>query len=226
MKSFLFKEEWRDITGYEGLYQVSNLGRVKSVERYVYYNNGKTIHYKERILKLYTDQNGYKRVGLRCNGKHYLVHRLVAEAFIPNPDNKPCIDHINTCPWDNTVWNLKWCTSKENQNNPLTLKRLKVANVGRRRSDEFKQKVSTTMKNKGINIGTENPMYNKYGKEHPQSKPVLQYDLNGNFIREWECARQINRELGIQQQNIGKCCLGKRPTAGGYVWKFKNNELI
>ena len=106
-------EEWRDIKGYEGLYQVSNLGRVKSL------GNNKTR--KEKILKPETI-NGYLRVCLfkERKGKHILVHRLVADAFIPNMDNKPYIDHIDGNPNNNIINNLRWCTHNENMNNLIT----------------------------------------------------------------------------------------------------------
>lgn len=110
-------EEWKDIKGYEGLYQVSNKGRVKSLK-----NKGVD---RECILKVVTNR-GYLQVRLckNSNVKTLKIHRLVAEAFIPNPDNKPCIDHINTERTDNSVENLRWCTQKENMNNPITIKKV------------------------------------------------------------------------------------------------------
>lgn len=118
-------EEWKDIKGYEGLYQVSNEGRVKSLNRKCKKWNGDR-KVKEKIIS-FTNVSGYLKVTLFRNGirHYYLVHRLVAEAFIPNPDNKPCIDHVNTVKTDNIVENLRWVTVKENINNPITKKKLK-----------------------------------------------------------------------------------------------------
>lgn len=118
MKSSIFVEEWRDIPGYEGLYQISNLGRVRSLDRIVSATNGKTFHYKSKIKKQTKDSKKYFQVSLNKNNKdiNFSVHRLVAQAFLPNPDNLPEVNHINECRWDNAVWNLEWCTHIYNCN--------------------------------------------------------------------------------------------------------------
>lgn len=107
-------EIWKPILGYEGKYAVSNHGRVKSLN---YRHTG-----KDRLLSLLRDGHGYHQVVLYIEGQRnrVLVHRIVAEAFIPNTDNKPHIDHINTNRLDNRPENLRWCTRQENSNNPLT----------------------------------------------------------------------------------------------------------
>lgn len=106
------QEIWKDIPNYQGLYQISNCGRVKSLPR----KNNKRIINKE-IIKVFTKlPNGYLKVGLSKNGKtkHYFVHRLVAEAFIPNLENKPCVNHKDCNKENNNVNNLEWVTHKEN----------------------------------------------------------------------------------------------------------------
>ena len=199
-------EIWKPIMGYEGLYEVSSLGRVRSLDR-IDSNNHPL---KGVILKPYISNSGYLLVGLYKQQKRNrkLLHRLVAEAFIPNPDNKPEIDHINTIKIDNTVFlnedgsinyektNLRWTTRKENINNPLTKAKMQ--------------------------INARKPSKGKYGKKHHRSKPIIQYDKEGNFIKEWDCANDVERVLGISNKHIGSVCLGKRKSCGGYIWKYKN----
>lgn len=113
-------EIYKDIEGYEGLYQISNLGNVKSLERKVIKGNGNGGLYilPERILKPGKGGNGYYLVVLSKDGKHKnkMIHRLVAEAFIPNPDQLQYINHKDENPANNIVENLEWCTPKYNCN--------------------------------------------------------------------------------------------------------------
>ncbi len=108
-------EEWKDIIGYEGLYQVSNLGRVKSLFRFSKRKNY-VITIQEKLLKILNGPKGYNLIRLSRNGilKTYRLHRLIAQAFIPNPENKPEVNHINGNKKDNCVNNLEWVTSAEN----------------------------------------------------------------------------------------------------------------
>lgn len=110
-------ELWQDIKGFEGLYQISTSGRVKSYEKqWIMHHNVKMI---QPPMYLRTEnRHGYLSVALCKNKKtkHYMIHRLVAEAFIPNPENKPFINHKDFNKTNNTIDNLEWCTSKENNN--------------------------------------------------------------------------------------------------------------
>lgn len=130
------EERWKPIKGYEGFYEISSLCRIRSLSRKV---KSKSIGFavtKERILEPWMNRSvGYYMVTLYKYGKNrkLLVHRLFAEAFIPNPENKPCIDHINGIRSDNRVENLRWCTHKENTTFPLATER-------RIRSMNFKAK--------------------------------------------------------------------------------------
>lgn len=104
------EEVWKDIPGFEGYYQASNLGRIKSLGTITKYRP------QEKVLKLATTSLWYKRVhiGHAANRRTWGVHRLIAITFIPNPDNKPQVNHIDGNPSNNRVENLEWCTAKEN----------------------------------------------------------------------------------------------------------------
>lgn len=119
------EEIWKDIKGYEGWYQVSNLGRIKSLARTFVRKNGTSFKVRERILKCALDHGGYPYVTLIKLKERYnkSIHRLVAQAFIPNPENKPHIDHIDANPKNPMANNLRWVTVGENSLNPITMKR-------------------------------------------------------------------------------------------------------
>lgn len=119
-------EIWKDIKGYEGLYQVSNMGRIKSL------GNNKTR--KEKILSLKPSNDGYIRVYLCKNGKQkpFSVHRLVAQAFLPNPDNLPEVNHIDENKENNHVKNLEWCDRKYNMNYGSRNERASISRKGKK----------------------------------------------------------------------------------------------
>ena len=150
----------KDIKGYEGLYAVTPEGEVWS------YKSKKFLTPKHSV-------KGYLFVNLCKNGKvkNYRIHRLVAEAYIPNPDNLPQVDHINEDKTNNCVNNLQWITNRDNS----------------RKSN---------------------------------NKPILQFDLDGNFIREWGCAYDVGKEVN---KGINHCLKGRTKTAYGYVWKYKED---
>lgn len=173
------KEIWKDIENYKGLYQVSNLGRIKSFPR-----NG-TIK-QERILKQTIDNNGYLIVGLHKNNKakKVCVHWLVASAFIPKKETDEVINHIDGNKLNNTLNNLERCTQSHNVK-------------------------------ESIRLGLQIP-HNK--------KPVIQYDLQENFVKEWKSACEAERQLKISQANISACCRGVRKTTGKFIWRFKEEN--
>ena len=191
------QEVWKNVVGYEGLYQVSNLGNVKSMERVVKRIRRGTFSVKERILKKSITGDGYYQVGLSKDGKekNHKIHRLMAEAFFDYKNKKLVINHKDGNRLNNELSNLELCTQSHN---------IKEA----------------------IRLGTkEPPCLNKIGKLHSRSKPVIQYDKNDNFIREWENARQVERELGYLPCNIYSCCRGIYKSAYGYKWKYKIEKL-
>lgn len=130
-------EIWKEIRGYEGLYKVSNLGRVKSDNSVVMRSNGAPQTFSEKIIAQRDNSNGYYRVTLWKDGKqeYRFVHRLVAEAFVQNVDNKPVVDHIDFDRHNNKAENLRWCTQAENLGRSR-----KVGRIKRNISEEMRRK--------------------------------------------------------------------------------------
>lgn len=192
------KEIWKGIYGYEGKYQVSNLGRIKSLSRKRW--NGFTYaNKKEQILKPRLKQHGYLRVCLydgNRNSKDVEIHRLVAQAFIPNPNNLPCVNHKDENPQNNKVLNLEWCDYKYNNNYGNHNLKLSLT----------KQK----KKYKSIAI--------KNGRK--ASKAVVQFDLNGKQLHIFFSQSEAARETNSTQDGISRCCNGKCKSHNGYLWKL------
>lgn len=168
------EEEWRDVVGYEGRYQVSNLGRVMSLPN--------RWHRKCVILNTQIDYDGYERLNLVIdnNRKRCSVHRLVAEAFVPNPNGYPIINHIDEIRNHNTPDNLEWCTQQYNLNYGNCREKLSKA----------------------------------------KSVSVLQFSIDGIFIRRWSSAKEASEKLGVDASAVTGCARGKRKTHGGYVWRY------
>lgn len=200
------EEIWKDIKGYEGRYKISNRGNVLSTGNYL---NGRK--HKERLVKTRKNKYGYITVCLytRQVGRTCMLHRLIADAFIDNPMHKPFIDHINTIKDDNRIENLRWVTAKENCNNPLSLKHIKESSKLVSNRIEVRKERSERMRR--INdIVVEK-----------RRKKVLQFDLNGNFIREHKSVRYAAKSVNGHPHYITFVCRGEWKQYKGFVWKYK-----
>lgn len=187
------EEVWKDIMGYEGLYQISNLGRVKSLDRVAKCRNGIRL-VKGKILTLrrsgviLKDGSYYLGIILTDNNKNktnFKIHRLVATHFCinPNPDLFTEVNHIDENKHNNVYSNLEWCDRKTNNHHSLITEKL----------NELKK------------------------------KPVLQYTLEGILISEFSGIREAAKAVGLKTHRwISACCKGDVKQAGGYVWKYKN----
>ena len=189
-------EVWKDIVGYEGLYKVSNIGRVKSLGGHYIFGNGYR-DIKEHIVKILTNKFGYLVCYISKNGitKKKFVHRLVGVAFIENTLNLPQINHKDENKKNNFVFvndngsvdakksNIEWCTNLYNRN------------YGTRN-----ERAAAAMK-----------------------KPVRQYSVDGVFIKEWDSASDVKRLLGIERNCIYCVCNGEMESAGGFLWRYSEN---
>lgn len=184
-------EVWKPVVGYEGLYEVSNLGNVRSVDsvRIIHNQYGEHLgKYKGRIRKPSKDNDGYLHVKLSCQciQKAFMIHRLVAEAFMPNPDNLPEVNHINEDKTDNRVENLSWVSHIQNINHASR-----------------NQRVAETLKNRS-----------------DCSKRVAQYTLGGVLVAIYPSIMEVYRQKGYNSASISMACNNKRKSAYGYYWNY------
>lgn len=180
-------EEWKDVVGYEGLYEVSNLGNVRSLN---WRNKGIT-----KNLVLNKHNRGYMQVsiGKRGETKTYVVHRLVALAFLDNPNGFTQVNHKDEDKTNNNVENLEWCTASYN---------VRYSMKHHPQRPHFRKN--------GI----------VYKNSKFADKTVLQMTLNGMPLREWENVQTIFRETGMSASSILQCCKGTRHKAYGFKWCF------
>ena len=223
------QEIWKPVVGYEGFYEVSDLGRFKSLN----YRNTR----KEGFLKPSPDYKGYLHVGLSKNGKQEscLVHIIVWQIFNGKiPDGKE-IDHIDGNPSNNCLENLRCVPHKENCNNPVTIKRHKQAANKRAQDPEWQKNHAEAMqklyqdpewqKNHAETMQKlyQDPEWRRKQAEATRKaccKPVDQFTTDGQFVKRWPGAREAARELGIGSSHITKCCKGRKKTIGGFKWQY------
>lgn len=193
---------------------MTQIKKIEGFDGYFITDTGKVIKEEGNEIKPHKTNKGYLRVNLRKDGKsvHKLIHRLLAEAFIPNPENKPCIDHIDGNPLNNSLDNLRWCTQKENLNNPIALKRISEKIKGEKHP----------FYGKHLNLKHKSKISEKLLNRHDVSKPVKQYTKDGAFVAEYPSIMEASRQTGISNDTISLCCNKKpnRKTAGGYKWEY------
>lgn len=187
---------WKDINGYEGYYQISDNGEVKSLRRKLKNHSRNVFYYSiEKILKISFDSNGYKIVNLYKNGakKTLKIHRLLAIAFIPNPHNYPIINHKNSIKHDNSLDNLEWCTYHYNWHHAMDNNRIKPKS------------------------GEDHPNSIKVYQYELKT---------GKFIMSYSCATEAAKSIpkGIMT-NISSACSGKYHSACNYKWSYEKHEI-
>lgn len=188
-------EIWKDVPGFEGYYQASNTGHIRSVDRTITNSFGWTIRRKGKLLSECTDRDGYKYVCITKEGKGYRVHRLVSFAFIPNPDNKDQVNHKDGNPANNSVSNLEWNNASENLKH------------------SFRQ----------LNRPANKTALGKTGLLSGRTKPIGQYSIDGKIVKEYLFTQEAAVALGISVQCIRQCVTGRSKSAGGFKWKYLLN---
>jgi endogenous inhibitor of DNA gyrase (YacG/DUF329 family) len=179
---------------------------IKDFPNYLVLDSGEIYSIKSEKLMtggVISSGKGYRAVTLMNNGIQYnkTIHRLVAKTFIPNPENKPEVNHIDGNTINNHFTNLEWTTRSENQQHAY---------------DTGLQP---------LQLGEDNHMFGRFGKLHQNSKTVFQYDLKGNFIKQWDSLMDINRELGFGVGHISQCCNKQRNFSHHFIWSYIKDDI-
>ena len=188
------QEEWRTIPNHP-YYEVSNTGKVRSVDRTIIRANGIPIFLKGRVLKGRDNMKGYIKIDLKDeNSESIYVHRLVAMTYIPNPENKPCVNHIDNNPRNNCVDNLEWCTKQENTDWMIIQGRFK-------RTEEW--------------------LNNLHMSQEPTYKPVKGTDIETGEVLYFKNLNNV-KDMGFQPSCVCVCCKNKKGVKQhlGYVWEY------
>lgn len=193
------EERWKDIKDYEGIYQVSTQGRIRALTRCYTDSLGRTVSRRGKMLNVrISSQTGYPSVNLSKDGvaKTNSVHRLVAEAFIPNPDRLPCVNHKDESRDNNIVENLEWCTYQYNNTYGTAVDK----------------KVASLVK--------------FHEEHSDDTKAVVQYTTKGERVREFQSLKHAEEEFGLYKNScITACCFHNTKTAYGFVWRFKGEPF-
>ena len=228
---------WKDIKGYEGLYEVSNTGYIKSLQ------------FKKPFIKKFNkNHQGYLSVSLYKDNENKLVkvHRVVAEAFISNPENKPQVNHKDGNKANNCVENLEWVTASENIKHSyanglqsVDLRKVKVSKYTLEGTFvKTYDSIAEASADTGVSMGNITTCCQgklrytrdctwRYGSDRKDIEPVKlktisvrQYDLDGNFIKEYKSAYDAGKSLNLDRSSITKCCKGKVNKVGEYIFKY------
>lgn len=213
------KEIWKPVVGYEGLYEVSSLGRVKACERTILCQNQVCQFeriYPEKLLSFQYLAYGYTQAFLSKDGisKGYLVHRLVAQAFIPNPDNKPEVNHKDRNARNNELSNLEWSTKQENIDHALDNGwNPHLSRLGKKNSEYHNKRISETHRNK---VYTEEGIRKLQTSHKKQSKKCRCIETDQTFISFAEAGRC----LGLDSTNISDSIKQHRSVKGRYTFEL------
>lgn len=218
-------EIWKDVVGWEGFYLVSNFGRIRSLDRIVKggsNQNGRLI--KGRIRKTIISK-GYVSVNLldKNNGKstRNSVHVFVAKAFIPNPENKPCVNHIDGNKQNNNVYNLEWCTYTENARHAINTGLKKPHKLTDAQKQNIKQKAKLYTHLKEWQINNKNKMKEMaLNASLSQCKKVNQLDMDGKFIKQWNSLADAARAINSKAVYVWRCAKGNQKSAKGFRWEY------
>ena len=189
-------ESWKEIKGFSGKYSVSNTGKIMS-------------HITNKILKPTFSNTGYTHVQLYndSGSKVLLIHRIVAEAFIDNPENKPEVNHIDGIKSHNSVDNLEWVTTIENYQHAIRIGLRKASKKPPKKPKQAKTDIIDT-------------------NQHLQRRQIAQYTYLGDLVKVWPSVSEAARQLGACSTSISSCLTGRYKTSSGYLWKYVDEEEI